>query len=129
MPENGIALDPDKADDLRNLLTLTAILQEWLEGAPDHILNDLAHSAYRDTFRPRSYAAWLTDDLAGICRRIRTALSPTPQPARPSQNQHQLSAPPGQPPTPRQDRKTSFSDSLDTSASIGNQIRSGLLVK
>ena len=64
MPETRIALDPDQADDLRELITLTAILQEWLEGAADHILDDLAHFAYRDTSRPRSYAAWLTDDLA-----------------------------------------------------------------
>jgi hypothetical protein len=75
MPETGIALDPDQADDLRELITLTAILQEWLEGAADHILDDLAHFAYRDTFHPRSYAAWLTDDLAGICSRLRKALS------------------------------------------------------
>jgi hypothetical protein len=122
MPETGIALDPDQADDLRELITLTAILQEWLEGAADHILDDLAHSAYRDTFHPRSYAAWLTGDLAGICGRLRNALS-RPQPARTGHNQDQLPAPPGQPPTPRQDRKTSSGDGLDTSASIGNQIR------
>jgi hypothetical protein len=81
MPETGITLDPDQADDLRDLLTLTAILQEWLAGAADHILDDLAHRAYRDTFHPRSYAAWLTEDLAGTCGRLRKALS-RPQPAR-----------------------------------------------
>ena len=94
MPETGIALDPDQADDLRDLITLTAILRDWLEDAADHILDDLAHFAYRDTFRPRSYATWLTDDLAGICGRLRKALS-CPQPARTAQKQDQLPAPPG----------------------------------
>ena len=123
MPETGVALDPDQADDLRELITLTAILQEWLEGAAAHILDDLAHFAYRDTFHPRSYAAWLTDDLAGICGRLRKALS-RPQPARTGQ-QHQLPAPPGQSPTPQQDRQIPSGGGLDTSASIKNQIRSG----
>jgi hypothetical protein len=124
MPETGIALDPDQADDLRELITLAAIVQEWLEGAADHVLDDLADFAYHDTFHPRSYAAWLTDDLAGICGRLRKALSP-PQPARTGQNQDQAPAP-GQSSAARQDQKISFGDGLDTSASIGNQIRSGL---
>ncbi len=122
MPETGITLDPDQAGDLRELITRTAIPRKRLEGADDHVPDDLAHSAYHDTFHPRSYAAWLTDDLAGICGRLRKALS-RPQPAITVQNQDQLSAPPGQPPTPQQDQKTSFGDGLDTSASIGNQIR------
>ena len=82
MPETGIALDPDQADDLRELITLTTILQEWLEGAADHILDDLAHFAYRDTFHPRSYAAWLD-------RRPRRHLRPAPQgPLTPATSQN-----------------------------------------
>jgi len=122
MPETRIALDPDQADDLRELITLTAILQEWLEGADGHVLDDLAHFAYRDTFRPRSYAAWLTDDLAGICGRLRKAPS-GPQPARTGDNQDQLPTSPGPSPARQDPRKISFGDDLDTSGSIGNQIR------
>ena len=121
MPETRIALDPDQADDLRELITLTAILQEWLEGADGHVLDDLAHFAYRDTFRPRSYAAWLTDDLAGICGRLRKAPS-GPQPARTGDNQDQLPTSPGPSPARQDPRKISFGDDLDTSGSIGNQI-------
>jgi hypothetical protein len=47
MPEPGIILDQDQAEDLRELLTLTAIVQEWLHYADDSILDDLARFAYR----------------------------------------------------------------------------------
>ena len=66
MPEPDLTLDPDQADDLRELIDLTAILQEWLQHADDSILDDLASFAYRDTIHPRSCVDWLTDDLAGI---------------------------------------------------------------
>ena len=73
MPEPDLTLDPDQADDLRELIDLTAILQEWLQHADDSILDDLASFAYRDTIHPRSCVDWLTDDLAGISARLRTA--------------------------------------------------------
>jgi hypothetical protein len=104
MPETGIVLDQDQADDLRELITLAAIVQEWLEHADNPVLDNLADFAYRDTFRPRSYAAWLTEDLAGICGRLRQALS-RPQPASTSQDKDQPSASAGQSPTPQQDRQ------------------------
>lgn len=75
MPERAIVLDQDQADDLRELIALTAILQEWLEHADDGILDDLAGFAYRDTFHPRSYAQWLTEDLAALSGRLRRAAS------------------------------------------------------
>ncbi len=75
MPEPAIVLDQDQADDLRELIALTAILQEWLEYAGDGILDDLASFAYRDTFHPRSYAHWLTEDLAALSGRLRKATS------------------------------------------------------
>ncbi len=73
MPEPDLILDPDQADDLRELIDLTAILQQWLQYADDSILDDLASFAYRDTNHPRSYVDWLTDDLAAISARLRTA--------------------------------------------------------
>jgi hypothetical protein len=45
MPEPDIVLDPDQADDLRELIDLTAILHEWLQYAADGILDDLASFA------------------------------------------------------------------------------------
>jgi hypothetical protein len=75
MPEPAIVLDQDQAEDLRELIALTAILQEWLEYAGDGILDDLASFAYRDTFHPRSYAHWLTEDLAALSGRLRKAAS------------------------------------------------------
>jgi hypothetical protein len=45
------------------------------EYAGDGILDDLASFAYRDTFHPRSYAHWLTEDLAALSGRLRNAVS------------------------------------------------------
>ena len=45
MPEPAIVLDQDQADDLRELIALAAILQEWLDYASDSILDDLASFA------------------------------------------------------------------------------------
>ena len=61
MPGPAIVLNQDQADDLRELIALTVILQEWLEYAGDGILDDLASFAYRDTLHPRSYVDWLTE--------------------------------------------------------------------
>jgi hypothetical protein len=76
MPEPGIILDPDQAEELRELITLTGIVQEWLHYAGDIILDSLADFAYHDTFRPRSYAAWLIQDLACLSGRLRKAAAP-----------------------------------------------------
>ena len=73
MPEPAIVLNLDQADDLRELIDITAILQEWLQYADDGILDDLASFAYRDTIHPRSYVDWLTEDLASISARLRAA--------------------------------------------------------
>jgi hypothetical protein len=73
MPKPTIVLDKDQADDLRELVDLTAIVHEWLEHAAGHILNDLAGFAYPHTFHPRSYAHWLTEDLASIATRLQQA--------------------------------------------------------
>ena len=73
MPEPAIVLNLDQADDLRELIDITAILQEWLQYAADGILDDLASFANRDTLHPRSYVDWLTEDLASISARLRAA--------------------------------------------------------
>ncbi len=75
MPDPAIVLDQDQTEDLRELIALTAILQEWLEHADDGILDDLASFAYRDTFHPRSYAHWLAEDLAALSSRLRKTVS------------------------------------------------------
>ena len=69
----ALVLDPGQADDLRELIDLTTILQQWLQPAPDHILDDLAGFAYPHTFHPRSYAHWLAEDLASITTRLQQA--------------------------------------------------------
>jgi hypothetical protein len=79
MPEPGIILDPDQAEELRELITLTGIVQEWLHYAGDIILDNLADFAYHDTFHPRSYAAWLIQDLACLSSRLREATAPAAQ--------------------------------------------------
>ena len=85
MPEPGITLDPDQAEELRELITLTGIVQEWLHYAGDIILDNLADFAYHDTFHPRSYAAWLIQDLACLSGRLRTAAAPArTQPQQPA---------------------------------------------
>jgi hypothetical protein len=73
MPEPALILDQDQADDLRELIDLTVIVQQWPDQAADHILNDLAGFAYPHTFHPRSYALWLTEDLASISTRLQQA--------------------------------------------------------
>ena len=77
MPEPVIVLDSDQADGLRELIDLTAILQEWLQYAGDGIPGDLASFAYRDTIHPRSYVGWLTEDLASISARLRRRRFPS----------------------------------------------------
>jgi hypothetical protein len=95
MPEPGIILDPDQAEELRELITLTGIVQEWLHYAGDIILDSLADFAYHDTFRPRSYAAWLIQDLACLSGRLRKAAAP-PAASHNSQHHDQAPAPPPQ---------------------------------
>ncbi len=128
MPEPGIILDQDQAEDLRELLTLTDIVQEWLHYADDSIPDDLARFAYRSTFHPRSYAAWLTEDLASLSGRLRQAAAP-PATSQNSQNQDQVPAPAVAAASTAARSADSSEDAVDTAASIGNQIRSGLLKK
>jgi len=65
-------LDPDQADDLRELIDLTARLHEWLQSAGDDILDDLATFAYTGTFHPRSHVRY-TEDPASISTRLQQA--------------------------------------------------------
>jgi hypothetical protein len=121
MPEPSIVLDQDQADDLRELLTLTAIVQEWLEYADDGILDDLARFAYRQSFHPRSAVQWLTEDLAGIPGRLRTATT-SPQAATTSHDQDRVPAPSKPSPKIATPSGISSGEGLDTPAPIGNQI-------
>ena len=121
MPQPGIILDPDQAEELRELITLTGIVQEWLHYAGDIILDNLADFAYHDTFHPRSYAAWLIQDLACLCGRLRKAAAPPPT-SHNSQHHDQVPAPPKSSPATTTRSAESSADTLDTTASIGNQI-------
>ena len=121
MPEPGIILDPDQAEELRELITLTDIVQEWLHYAGDIILDGLADFAYHDTFHPRSYAAWLIQDLACLSGRLRTVAAP-PATSHNSQHHDQVPAPPRSSPATITRSADSSADALDTAASIGNQI-------
>ena len=121
MPEPGITLDPDQAEELRELITLTDIVQEWLHYAGDIILDNLADFAYHDTFHPRSYAAWLIQDLACLSTRLRKAAAPPPT-SHNSQHHDQVPAPPRSSPATTTRSADSSADALDTTASIGNQI-------
>jgi hypothetical protein len=120
MPEPGITLDHDQAADLRELITLTAIVQEWLQYADDGIPDDLAGFAYRSTARPRSYAAWLTEDLAALSGRLRQAVT-RPQPAQTKIKSQRRQ---GHRRQPSQDQQITPANGLDTAAPIGNQIPS-----
>jgi hypothetical protein len=121
MPEPGIILDPDQAEELRELITLTGIVQEWLHYAGDIILDNLADFAYHDTFHPRSYAAWLIQDLGCLSARLRKAAAP-PATSHNSQHHDQAPAPPRSSPATITRSADSSAGALDTTASIGNQI-------
>jgi hypothetical protein len=125
MPTQTITLTPDQADDLRELLSYAEVLEDWLLHAPDDILSELARFAYHDHFHPNSAAWWLIEDLGHLRGRLRKTL-----PGRHHQQDRPEVAPSvkaiaetGTSPT------ASSRDRLDTAASIGNQIRSGLQVK
>lgn len=104
MPEPGITLDHDQAEDLRELIALTEIVQEWLHYAGDIILDNLADFAYRSTFHPRSYAAWLIDDLASISGQLRKAVG-QPAASQDSHHQDQVPAPQGSSPAAIKDQQ------------------------
>jgi hypothetical protein len=121
MPQPVIVLDEDQADDLRELTALTAIVQQWLEHAADHILNDLAGFAYPHTFHPRSYAHWLAEDLASITTRLQQATNSSRDPLdTPASIGNQI------PPSRRESsRSEGVSDSVGRPAACGVVLREG----
>jgi len=70
----------------------------------DIILDDLADFAYHDAFHPRSYAAWLIQDLACLSGRLRKAAAP-PAPSHNSQHRDQVPTPPRSSPATNQDQQ------------------------
>ena len=87
--------DHARVDELRELITLTDIVQEWLHYAGDIILDNLADFAYKDTLHPRSHAPWLIQDLASLLSQLRKAAAP-PAASHNSQHHDQVPAPPPQ---------------------------------
>jgi hypothetical protein len=118
MPAETITLTADQAEDLRELLSYTAILEDWLLHGAGHTLDDLASFAYHDHFHPYSAAWWLIEDLGHLSCRLRKTL-PGHQPA-----QDQLTAAPSVKAIAEAETRTTASsrDDLDTATSIGNQI-------
>ena len=74
MPAETITLTQDQAEDLRELLSYTQILEDWLLHAPSDILNELARFAYHEHFHPCSAAWWLIEDLGHLGGRLRKTL-------------------------------------------------------
>jgi len=119
MPAETITLTQDQAEDLRELLSYTGILEDWLLHAPDDILEELAHFAYHDHFHPYSAAWWLLEDLGHLGCRLRNTL-PGHQ-----QKQDQPAAAPSVEAIAKARNKNngpSSRDDLDTATSIGNQL-------
>lgn len=77
MPEPGITLDADQAEDLCELLHHTQTITQWLLHATDEIINDLAQTAYPAHFHPRSAAFWLIEDLTHTRHRLHQTLHQT----------------------------------------------------
>jgi hypothetical protein len=119
MPEPGIVLNTDQAEDLHELLDHAETIAQWLLHAPDEVLSDLAQTAYPAHFHPRSAVFWLIEDLVHTQYRLHRALHPDTG----SHDQDTHAEPAAQAAT---SATTSYSGRLDTPASIGNQIRSGL---
>jgi hypothetical protein len=115
MPEQGIALDTDQAEDLHELLDHVETIAQWLLHATDEIIDDLAQTAYAAHFHPRSAVFWLVEDLVHTQYRLHRALHPDTG----SHDQDTHAEPAAQAAT---SATTSYSGRLDTSASIGNQI-------
>jgi hypothetical protein len=123
MPAQTITLTQDQADDdLRELLSYAEILEDWLLHAPDDTLDELASFAYHDHFHPSSATWWLVEDLGRLRCRLRKTLP----------GHHHEQDQPAADPSAKTIAETGTSptassrDRLDTPASIGNQIRSGL---
>ena len=76
MPEPGIILNHDQAEDLHELLDHAETLAQWLLHATDEILDDLAKTAYPAHFHPASAVFWLIEDLVHTRYRLDKALHP-----------------------------------------------------
>ena len=76
MPEPGITLNADQAEDLCELLHHTQAITQWLLHAADEIINDLAQTAYPAHFHPRSAACWLIENLTHTRHRLHKTLHP-----------------------------------------------------
>ena len=120
MPEPGIVLNSDQIGDLHELLDHAETIAQWLLHATDEIIDDLAHTAYAAHFHPRSAVFWLVEDLACTQYRLHRALHPDTGSHDQDPGQDTHAEPAAQAAT---SATTSYRGRLDTSASIGNQIR------
>jgi hypothetical protein len=96
MPEATV-LDPDQAEDLRELLDHAESIAQRLPHAADEFPDDLAQTSYLAHFQPRSAGFWLIAILVHTQywqrRTLRPAPEPTPAPSpphRPRQPQQPL---------------------------------------
>jgi hypothetical protein len=76
MPETTITLTEEQAEDLRELLDHTQIIEDWLLHAGEEVLAELADFAFPTHFHPASAVTWLTEDIGQLGCRLRQALSP-----------------------------------------------------